>query len=202
MRVTARDTYAGSKINRVWWIEELGGIHWGFLPALLCLFVFIPAYGNVPMNLASLIIMASLMASYDLACRRIPNQLNAITALWGLCHAFAAGGLWGLGEAALAGVIIFAVMAVFFFMGAVGAGDVKALAALATLVGVSGAVSLLVLTLLAGGVLALIRMLVSGSFKIALVGGLEALRHSAKGTSLPYGLAIWAGAVALAALGG
>jgi prepilin peptidase CpaA len=199
MQLVSDNRLGGSSLNSAWWLKELGGIHWGFLPALLCIYVFIPAYGGMQINVAAMVILASLMASYDLACRRIPNQLNALTALWGLGHALTVGGLWGLGDAALAGLMVFVVMAVFFFMGAVGAGDVKALAALATLAGFHGSISLLVLTMLAGGVLAIARMVVSGSFKLVLVGGLGALKHAAKATSLPYGLAIWAGAVALAA---
>ena len=125
-----------------------------------------------------------------------------ITAVYGLGLAFINGGIWSLGEAALAGVTIFVIMAVFFFIGAIGAGDVKALAALATLGGLSAAFYLLFLTTLAGGVLAILRIVFSGGLKSAMVGGLSEMRRRGEDLTLPYGLAIWAGTVALAAMGG
>ena len=188
--------------KKAWWLKELGGIHWGFLPALFCLYLLIPAQSGVPFSLACMVLLSSLMASYDIASRRIPNSLNLITAVYGLSISLLQGGLWGLGNAFLAGIIAFSIMAVFFFIGALGAGDVKALGALATLVGMSGVFNLLVLTVMAGGVLAIARILMVGGLRSAMVGGLNGLRKSGHDLTLPYGLAIWAGTVALAAMGG
>ena len=188
--------------KNAWWLKELGGIHWGFLPALFCLYIWVPARSGVPFNLSCMVLLASLMASYDVASRRIPNNLNLITALYGLGLATVTGGLPGLGDALLAGLIAFAIMAVFFFIGAIGAGDVKALGALATLAGMSGVFYLLFLTALAGGVLAVARIAFSGGIRSAMVGGLSEMRKCGENLTLPYGLAVWAGAVALAAMGG
>lgn len=141
------------------------------------------------------------MASYDLACRRIPNSLNALTALWGLAWGLADGGLAGLGQSLLGALVAFGLMAVFFFVGAVGAGDVKALGALGAFLGPWGSVELFVWTTLAGGAMAIVRLLWARRLMIA-GAGLSALRLGQSGLTMPYGLAICAAAFMVAAMGG
>lgn len=176
----------------------LGGMHWGFLPALFCL-PWVVSSGQ--WQAGWLVVMAGLMASYDLAVRRIPNALNGLTALsglaWGLISAGPAGGL----EALLGGLTGFGLMAVIFFMGAVGAGDVKALGALSTFLTPFGALSLFTLTALSGGVLAIGVMIAAG--RIPFVNGRwQRLRTGSAKMTMPYGLAIWVGLLALMATGG
>lgn len=182
-------------------LAELGEAHWGLLPALLFL-PWLVAGGRAWSGPAAwFLLLAALMASYDLACRRIPNPLNALTALWGLAWGLAAGGWAGLGQSLLGALVAFGLMAVFFFVGAVGAGDVKALGALGAFLSPWGSVELFIWTTLAGGAMALARLiwarrhLVSG-------GGLAGLSLGQSGLTLPYGLAICAAAFMVAAAGG
>lgn len=182
-------------------LAELGEAHWGLLPALLFL-PWLLAGGSTWSGPAPwFLLLAALMASYDLACRRIPNPLNALTALWGLAWALASGGLAGLGQSLLGALVAFGLMAVFFFVGAVGAGDVKAMGALGAFLSPWGSVELFVWTTLAGGVMAVARLV--WARRLAVSGaGLSALGLGHSGLTLPYGLAICAAAFMVAAAGG
>ncbi len=166
-------------------LAELGGSRWGLLPALASLPWFIWPGNDTAGVRGCLVLLACLVASFDLVTRRIPNPLVALAALTGLALAGAQGGWLGLGQAAGAGLVAFGLMLVFHLMGAVGAGDVKALGALACFTVPWGAVLLFLFTALAGGLLA-------GAF----------LLLGRRGQPLPYGVAIAAGALALAAGGG
>jgi prepilin peptidase CpaA len=173
-------------------LAELGGAHWGLLPALASLPWLMNQAGN-PAGLKSMtfFLMAALMASSDVATRRIPNQLAALAAIGGLGWGILGGGLAGLGQALLGGAVGFGLMLVFYVLGAVGAGDVKALGALGCFLAPWPALMLFVLTSLAGGVLAVGRMLASRrGFRPAPV------------QTLPYGLAIATGALILVLQGG
>lgn len=173
-------------------LAELGGPHWGLLPALASLPWILNQAGN-PAGLKSMtfLLLAALMASSDLATRRIPNQLTALAAIGGLCWAMMAGGFSGLGQALLGGAVGFGMFFVFYLLGAVGAGDVKALGALACFLAPWPALMLFVLTSLAGGVLAVMRIIVTRQFI-----------SPAPEQTLPYGLAIAGGALALVLQGG
>lgn len=175
-----------------------GGTHWGLLPALGVL-PFFAASGQagpalwVPW-------LACLMASYDLAQRRIPNPLNALAALMGLAWSLSNGGLAGLGQGLLGGLVGFGLLAIFFFMGAVGAGDVKALAALGTFLTPWGALGLFLYTVLAGGVLALLRLALAQ--RSLGPGGWRLWASRTRGLEMPYGLAIACGALVHSLTGG
>ncbi len=173
-------------------LAELGGAQWGLLPALASLPFILSQAGN-PAGLKSMtfLLLAALMASSDVATRRIPNQLTVLAAIGGLSWGLMAGGLTGLGQALVGGAVGFGLMLVFYLVGAVGAGDVKALGALGCFLAPWTALSLFVLTALAGGVLALVRM----------IAARRSLRPAPDQT-LPYGLAIAAGAIVLVLQGG
>ncbi|MBU1156495.1 MAG: prepilin peptidase, partial [Proteobacteria bacterium] len=178
-------------------ISQLSGPSWGLLPACLFLPWLALHVGAGQGNLLVMALFGLIMASYDLASLRIPNALNALAACCGLVLALMAGGWSALSPALGGGLVAFGLMAIFFFLGAVGAGDVKALAALGIFVGPWGAVDLFLCTVLCGGALALLRVLVAR--------GPAGLRHgwaAAKGLDLPYGLAICAGALWLALVRG
>jgi prepilin peptidase CpaA len=181
--------------NRAIWETS----HWGLLPALGVLPFFL-SQGQAGSQIW-VPWLAALMASYDLAERRIPNPLNALAAVLGLGLALASGGLAGLGQALLGGLTGFGLLAVFFFVGAVGAGDVKALGALGTFLGPWGAVQLFFYTVVAGGVLALVRLALA---RRSLGSGfsLSSWRLLARDLEMPYGLAIACGALALLFTGG
>ena len=179
--------------------RELGGAQWGLLPVLLCWPLLVQS-GWLGWQQAAMLVFASLMACNDLAVRRIPNSLNLITAVTGLAGCLALGGLEAMSWAFLSGIVVFAFMCFFFFIGAIGGGDVKALAALACFLSPMNAIYLFVFTTLAGGVLAVALLLVK-RFKEFRVAGLGAIRLGTKNISMPYGLAIWSG-VLLLLLGG
>ncbi len=177
------------------WAEAragLGGAHWGLLPACLSL----PWLGReLPPAGGGFILMAALMASYDLAERRIPNQLTALTAGLGLVLGLMAGGPAGLWRALGGGAVGLAIMAGFFFLGMVGAGDVKALGALGVFLGPWGALELFVAATLAGGLLAVGWVLARRWRLLAWEPGGGGLLAASRGLELPYGLAIAAGAL-------
>lgn len=91
-------------------------------------------------------------------------------------------------------------MAVFFFIGAVGAGDVKAMGALGAFLTPAGSLELFIWTTLAGGFMAVARMIWARQFTAS--GGLAGLRLSKSGLTLPYGLAICAATFIVAGAGG
>ena len=183
-------TMQPSQHNNV--LAELGGPQWGLLPALASLPFLLSQAGN-PAGLKSMtfILLAALMASSDVATRRIPNQLTALAAIGGLSWGLLAGGLPGLGQALLGGAVGFGIMLVFYLLGALGAGDVKALGALGCFLAPWAAFLLFMFTALAGGVLAVALM-------IAARRGLR----PAPDQTMPYGLAIAAGAFVLVMQGG
>ena len=95
-----------------------------------------------------------LVAWFDLRERRIPNVLVLPAALVGLSlHALQGwNGLWFGGKGLLIG---FALLFFPYLIGAMGAGDVKFLAAIGAFVGSAGVVRVLLLALLAYPLLAL-----------------------------------------------
>ncbi|MCB2187520.1 MAG: prepilin peptidase [Deltaproteobacteria bacterium] len=175
---------------------------WGLLPTLFSLPWLVLAPAGRPRVLAVFFVLAALMASYDLAVRRIPNILTGITALAGLAWGLVHGGLPGLGQAALGGLAGFGLLAIFYFLGMVGAGDVKALGALGTFLGPWGALVLFCFTTMAGGVLALAAILLFRRGAVFWGGGLWSLRVRGEGMNLPYGLAIACGALLVLLQGG
>lgn len=172
-------------------LAGLRGSLWGLLPALLFLYWPLgPGFG-LSGKVGSMLLLSTLVAGYDLESRRIPNTLTGLTACCGLFWSLVEGGLIGLSWSLLAGVIAFAMMAVFFFINAVGGGDVKAMGALATFLTPWGAVEFFVMMSLIGGLLAVARVLMSPRSLLTLGGA------GIKGQSMtmPYGLAIWGAAL-------
>lgn len=102
------------------------------------------------------LVVAALACATDLRSARIPNWLTLSAVGAGvLFHAFAPGGA-GLGAAGLGFVVGVAVFFAPFALGALGAGDVKLMAALGTWLGWQGAVYVALYGAVAGGVLAVI----------------------------------------------
>ncbi len=79
--------------------------------------------------------LACWMAWGDARTRRIPNYLTLVTALSGLGFQLGSYGWSGLGQGLLGLVVGFALMILFYLHGGMGAGDVKALAALGAWLG-------------------------------------------------------------------
>jgi prepilin peptidase CpaA len=125
---------------------------------------------------------ASIGAWYDVKTRRVPNRLTGPAFLLGLAlHAGVAG--WrGLGSALAAGLIAGAVFLVFYLAGGMGAGDVKLIAAVAAITGLPRVTPLLLLTALAGGVLAVGLALMHGRMKATMLNvGALLVHHTRRG---------------------
>lgn len=133
----------------------------------------------------------------DISTMRIPNWLNAIIALAFFPMALASG---MAGEAilwhAVAGIVVLVVGFGLFSAGWIGGGDAKLLAAAALWVGWTQLPQFIVLTAIAGGILAIVmkawRMLqVEG--EVHEIGWARRLLRG--NMDLPYGVAIAAGTI-------
>jgi prepilin peptidase CpaA len=156
------------------------------------------------------LVIAALACVTDLRSARIPNLLTFGAILGGLLfHGLAPAG--GSLPAALAGLLAgLLVFFPFFALGALGAGDVKLMAALGTWLGWQPVIQVALFGALAGGVLALVIASWRGYLRTALqnlaalirfwavvgVKPLPALTlESGTGLRLPYALPIMVGLV-------
>jgi prepilin peptidase CpaA len=101
----------------------------------------------------SLLWVMLLFAVYgDLRNHRISNRLTLVGLMAGLGLQSIEGGLQGLTSGLLGAVIGLACFAPFYFLRAMGAGDLKLLAAVGAFLGPQGALFAALFSLLAGGV--------------------------------------------------
>lgn len=144
----------------------------------------------------------------DVKSRRVPNLLTGPAILFGLVLHLSLGGWHDLLLSGAAGLICGLVFLVFFLAGGMGAGDVKLITAVGCIAGLSNAAYVLVLTALAGGLMAVGLAIKRGRLKetFSNVGAL-ASHHTQEGLTphpeinvlnastlrLPYALAIAAG---------
>jgi prepilin peptidase CpaA len=157
--------------------------------------------------LTLVLIIAAIAAYTDIKSRRIPNVLPASL----LAAGIALNALHGWQSAAISiGLFlgVFALGTFLFSFGVIGGGDVKLIAAAAAL-GWPDTVAFLLYTMVAGGVLGLVMSAVRGrlrpmfanvkSIVFPMLSGVRPapISSSAVGT-MPYGLAIFAGAATLA----
>jgi prepilin peptidase CpaA len=152
---------------------------------------------------------AALVGSvFDVKSRRIPNFITFPSILLGLAMHLALGGWKQLLNSLAAGLICGIVFLVFYIAGGMGAGDVKLMAAVGCIAGLSHVPYLLVLTALSGGVMALVLALSRGRLQQTIMNvGAIASHHSQEGLQphpdlnlsnvttlrLPYALAIASG---------
>ncbi|MSP60036.1 MAG: hypothetical protein EXR72_06780 [Myxococcales bacterium] len=117
-------------------------------------------------------LMAALggVAVSDIRYRRIPNLLVAVIAVAGVGHAVVAGGAGGLGAALLGGAAGVALLYFQFTKGLMGAGDVKLLGAMGTWAGALGALYILLIGSILGGVLAVGALILAPRRQRAEVG--------------------------------
>src|SRR5687768_14664742 len=151
-------------------------------------------------TLAIVIIVGAIATVVDIRTRRIPNELTASTFLVAL--AMAATGASGLSVgAAIAGSLLgLALMAPGHVFGAMGAGDVKLLAALGALLGPGLTVAAFIYAAIAGGVLALLvaarrgrlATTVQGTARLvsAPAAAQRDIEQSGANNAFPYGPAI------------
>lgn len=157
---------------------------------------------------AAALLCALIGAVYDVRSRRVPNRLTGPAFVLGLVLHAGLDGWRGLGSALAAGLIAGCVFLIFYMAGGMGAGDVKLIAAVAALAGMPRITPLLLLTALAGGVLALALALWRGRLRATLTNvGSLLVHHSISGLRphpdlnllnsatlrLPYAVAIASG---------
>ena len=122
----------------------------------------------------------------DLRSRRIPNWLTGPAMLLGISLHLLGGG-WKGGTSALSALLLCgAVFFVFFLAGGMGAGDVKLIAAEASLLGLPSSGSLLLYTVLCGGVLGLGLALKRGKFRSTLANVLRLILHHGRNGLQPH----------------
>jgi prepilin peptidase CpaA len=151
------------------------------------------------------------VAVIDLTSRRIPNGLTVFAAVAGLVLNGLGGGLAGLASAGLGLAIAFCAFLPMYAGGGLGAGDVKAMAAVGALVGAPGAFVTIGFTWIGGGIAAIAVLALAGELVPAVQrlhasllltragGSFGSIRPSAgelAGRRFPYGLAIAGGAIA------
>ncbi|MED5388296.1 MAG: prepilin peptidase [Pseudomonadota bacterium] len=154
----------------------------------------------------SLVLILSLVMPavyYDITERRIPNRLLALFILVIPITLFLTQGAAGVPLHLVAALVTLVATILFWFLGWLGAGDVKLLALVAMVAGLPLVPALLLNTALCGLVLALIAILLKGSLKqtgqrlYAAVRGAsaDAMAEAPQQAKLPYAVAIAAGAV-------
>jgi prepilin peptidase CpaA len=120
-----------------------------------------------------LLILVLAAAVCDVRYRRIPNWLTLSGVVLGLgLNAFLSQSLEGRGmfKSSLIGMgVAFGVYFVFYAMRAMGAGDVKLMAAVGAVVGWPNWFSIFVLTAIIGGIMALILIVTKKRFKKTLI---------------------------------
>jgi prepilin peptidase CpaA len=153
----------------------------------------------------------------DLRTRRIPNYLTLGTAVAGLAYNFMSHGFSGLADGFLGMLLGFACLILPYLWGGMGAGDVKALAALGAWLGPKLTLFLFCYMGIAGGVLAVGYLVWQGNLWEKIKQGwsfmLNLMLSRPAGPprppspadlteGIPYGVAIAAGMIVLAGVGG
>ncbi|GLR86594.1 A24 family peptidase [Bradyrhizobium iriomotense] len=148
------------------------------------------------------ILLLLYVATIDVATRLIRNEICLALALLGI-----AGQLTSpthFVESLISATILFLLLFMIYQRGLIGGGDVKLLVALAIGLPLTGVIQLLTITALAGGVLALVHLMMrllpyprlapAGSSLVRRVYAVERWRHL-RHAPLPYGVAIACGGI-------
>jgi prepilin peptidase CpaA len=148
------------------------------------------------------ILLLLYVATIDVATRLIPNEICVALALLGIAGQLASP--MQIGQSLIVAVILFLLLLMIYARGWIGGGDVKLLVALAIGLPLTGVVQLLTITALAGGVLAMVHVMMrllpsprlapAGSSLARRVYAIERWRHL-RHAPLPYGVAIACGGI-------
>ncbi|MEH2469351.1 prepilin peptidase CpaA [Nitrobacteraceae bacterium AZCC 2161] len=148
------------------------------------------------------ILLLLYVATIDVATRLIRNEICLALALLGIAGQLASP--MQVAESLIAAAILFLLLFVLYTRGGIGGGDVKLLTASAIGLPLTGVIQLLTITALAGGVLALVHLLMRllpypklapvGSSLARRVYAIERWRH-VRHAPLPYGVAIACGGI-------
>src|SRR6516164_7315025 len=148
------------------------------------------------------ILLLLYVAMIDVATRLIRNEICLMLALLGIAGQFASE--MHVTESLVAATILLLLLIVIYQRGWIGGGDVKLLVALAIGLPLVGVIELLTITALAGGVLALVHLMMrllpypkrapAGSSLVRRVYSVERWRNLRR-APLPYGVAIACGGI-------
>lgn len=148
------------------------------------------------------ILLLLYIATIDVATRLIRDEMCLALALLGIASELPNS--MQVVESLIAAAIFFLLLFVLYTRGGIGGGDVKLLTALAIGFPLTGVIQLLTVTALAGGVLALVHLLMrllphprlapAGSSLVRRVYAIERRRHL-RHAPLPYGVAIACGGI-------
>jgi prepilin peptidase CpaA len=148
------------------------------------------------------IVLLLYVATLDIATRLIRNEICLALALLGIASQFASP--MQVAESLIAATILLLLLLVIYQRGWIGGGDVKLLVALAVGLPMMGVMQLLTITALAGGILALVHLMMrilpyprlapAGSSFVRRVYAVERWRHL-RHAPLPYGVAIACGGI-------
>jgi Flp pilus assembly protein protease CpaA len=148
------------------------------------------------------ILLLLYVATIDVATRLIRNEICLALALLGITSQLPNS--MQVAESLIAAAILFLLLFVLYTRGGIGGGDVKLLTASAIGLPLTGVIQLLTITALAGGVLALVHLLMRllpypklapvGSSLARRVYAIERWRH-VRHAPLPYGVAIACGGI-------
>ncbi|PTL39144.1 A24 family peptidase [Alkalicoccus saliphilus] len=155
--------------------------------------------------LAILTLLLAVSLITDIASRRILNIVTFPAIAAGFLYHTVTSGIDGFLFSGAGFLVGFGVLLIPFMLGGMGAGDVKLMAAVGALTGMSFTLAAFVLAAFIGGFLALFMVLkrhgVFSSFKTAIYalpfmkGSFQEMRQTAKSTTMPYGVAIVLGTV-------
>jgi prepilin peptidase CpaA len=135
----------------------------GSLAAALSLYFVYEGRADLSILAASIFFL--LICVVDTVCSRIPNIVNLLFLLTGFGFQFYAAGASGLLFATLGMLTGLSLMLLPYLMGGMGAGDVKAMAALGALLGPVAIFQVFLYTGLIGGLLALFHYALSHNLK-------------------------------------
>ncbi len=148
------------------------------------------------------ILLLLYVATIDIATRLIRNEICLVLALLGIAGQFASP--MQVAGSLIAAAILLMLLLVIHQRGWIGGGDAKLLVALAIGLPLTGVIELLTVTALAGGVLALVHLMMrllpypklapAGSSLVRRVYAIERWRNLRQ-APLPYGVAIACGGI-------
>ncbi|QIG91075.1 A24 family peptidase [Bradyrhizobium sp. 6(2017)] len=148
------------------------------------------------------IVLLLYVATIDIATRLIRNEICLALAVLGIARQLA--NPIQVAQSLIVAAILLLLLFVIYQRGKIGGGDVKLLVALAIGLPLTGVIQLLTVTALAGGVLALVHLLMrvlpyprlapAGSSLVRRVYVVERWRHL-RHAPLPYGVAIACGGI-------
>ena len=142
------------------------------------------------MKLVLLVPLAAIVIYHDVRYRRIPNMLVLSALIAGLTINILFGGLHGLGNSLLGLGAAFIPMLMLHIFGAMGAGDVKLMGAVGSILGVALMPVTLILVIMVGGMLAVVQILICSNRRLSWPD------------TVPYGVAIMLGSLISAATNG